>query len=388
MSGRPPTVKGGPTALSRSGARDTKLWRSTRHGMQSPAHVRHTSNPSDSRRVVVKFRPGIVLPYDDSAASKLLERAGHAWEEITGEFPGVTFGPYFTTITVPLLRELQTPSDSGTGATDFTSYFAVECPPGTDWHGVARKFATWESVERAYVESPPVPPPVDPASDPRFKEQGWHRAAPFGIDSLFAWDHADGSNVRFVDLERGWVLTHEDLKSAKVTLISGLNKDFKDHGTAILGLVRAADNRLGGIGIAPKATASVVSQWRAATIYSISEAILSAITSMSAGDVLLLETQIEAPVGPGVVPCEMEDLTFDAIRTAASRGIAVIEPSANGSRNLNTVVDQNGKRVLDRSSADFRDSGAIVVSASQSPSRSRLTGANFGNRVDCFAWGL
>jgi hypothetical protein len=47
---------------------------------------------------------------------------------------------------------------------------------------------------------------------------------------------------------------------------------------------------------------------------------------------------------------------------------------------------------LDPASPDFRDSGAILVSAATSgieeePQHARLSYAPFGKRVDCYAWG-
>jgi subtilisin family serine protease len=85
---------------------------------------------------------------------------------------------------------------------------------------------------------------------------------------------------------------------------------------------------------------------------------------------------------------EVEDLVFEAIRTAVSRGIVVIEAAGNGSVNLDLFQDVSGKQILNRTSADFRDSGAILVgAASASAPHTRLPFSNFGGRVDCFAWG-
>jgi subtilisin family serine protease len=101
----------------------------------------------------------------------------------------------------------------------------------------------------------------------------------------------DGAGIRFIDLERGWTLNHEDLAAAGITIMSGVNQDFHGHGTAVLGEVVAVDNTRGGVGIAPGATGRVVSQWRNASTYNTAAAILSAANGMSAGDVLLLEAQ-------------------------------------------------------------------------------------------------
>jgi microbial collagenase len=46
---------------------------------------------------------------------------------------------------------------------------------------------------------------------------------------------------------------------------------------------------------------------------------------------------------------------IDAIRSATSRGIVVVEAAANGSVDLDKFVDSTRKRILNSGSADFRD---------------------------------
>jgi Subtilase family len=71
-----------------------------------------------------------------------------------------------------------------------------------------------------------------------------------------------------------------------------------------------------------------------------------------------------------------------------SQGIIVIEAGGNGSNDLDAFRDVNGKAILNRGSADFQDSGAIMVGAASSAApHSRLSFSNYGSRIDCFAWG-
>src|SRR4029079_1929293 len=125
-----------------------------------------------------------------------------------------------------------------------------------------------------------LPRLASPAGDPRNTDQHYEDAAPAGIDVRWAWGQADGSGVGFVDMERGWTLNHEDLVAASISIISGINNDYTGHGTAVLGEVVMVDNTVGGVGIAPFASARVVSQWRDATTYNTAEAILSAAAVM------------------------------------------------------------------------------------------------------------
>lgn len=69
-----------------------------------------------------------------------------------------------------------------------------------------------------------------------------------------------------------------------------MSQAYHGHGTAVLGEVLADDNTKGGVGIAPGASARVVSQVRTSTSYSTAAAIISAADAMSPGDVLLPAT--------------------------------------------------------------------------------------------------
>ena len=343
-------------------------------------------------RVVVKFRPDVKLSYSAKSATEGLERfAGRAWEDLNRSFPGLRLEPYFSTIGESQLEGFAKRSARTEGEraqAQFTSYFAVEAPGELEPERIAKEMRDWPSVEIAYVEGGPTPPPVHPSDDPRNANQGYLDAAPGGINARWAWARLDGSGVGFVDLERGWTLSHEDLAAAGITLISGVSQDYHGHGTAVLGEVAGVDNLLGGVGIAPRATTRVVSQWRTTSSYNTAEAILSAVGSMNAGDVLLLEAQTTYSTVSGYVPVEVEQAVFDAIAYATSQGIIVVEAGANGAVDLDAFEDVSGKNILNRASADFRDSGAILVGAASSAApHERLGFSSFGSRIDCFAWG-
>ncbi|WP_427006575.1 S8 family peptidase [Pseudarthrobacter sp. H2] len=269
----------------------------------------------------------------------------------------------------------------------FNRYLSVETPDRASAAIVVSRLETLDLVEAAYVEGGPVPPPVNPADDGRSKDQGYLSAAPAGIDARWTWSLTDGAGIRFVDLERGWTLDHEDLAAAKITLISGVSTDYHGHGTAVLGEVLAVDNAVGDVGIAPGAAGRVVSQWRDPASYNSAAAILSAAQAMSAGDVLLLEAQTRIGDWENM-PVEVETAVFDAIRHAADAGIIVIEAGGNGGHDLDTFQDSANRNVLNRQSPDFRDSGAIMVGAASSTvPHSRLNFSNHGSRIDCYGWG-
>ena len=272
---------------------------------------------------------------------------------------------------------------------DFSRWFQVVTPPDVDPEKLARALRELDEIETAYVMRP-GPPPVNPADDPRNANQGYLDAAPNGIDARYVWDSGlaggDGAGIGFVDMEQGWNLNHDDLAAAGITLISGLNNAYFAHGTSVLGEVLMVDNTEGGVGIASGSTGRVVSQQRTAASYNTPDAILDAVANMVFGDVLLLEAQEYDPVGLLYKwPVEIADATYDAIRLATAIGIVVVEAGCNGGFDLDAYTNLAGEKIFDRG---FRDSGAIMVGAGSSASpHTRLDFSNFGNRIDCYAWG-
>jgi len=121
---------------------------------------------------------------------------------------------------------------------------------------------------------------------------------------------------------------------------------------------------------------------------------MAALAHANYGDIILVQAQVRGmSTGKRLWPVEVHPANFDAIRLATALGVIVIEAAANGSIyfNLSTDLDQfvlNGKRILNRSDPDFRDSGAILVAgASSNIPHKRIYNSNYGSRVDCYAWG-
>ena len=189
-----------------------------------------------------------------------------------------------------------------------------------------------------------------------------------------------------------------------------------DHGTAVLGIVLArvpaTEKRERITGIAPGANFIGVASWyddkkktadeegeaggTASSDPDIARAIYGAALQLGRGDVLLIE--VETALG---YPVEVEDLTLDQIRNAAANEVIVIEAAGNGTGTVGRDLDKppTGRpggpklnRSLNRKAPSFVDSGAVVVSACRSAVTStnqhrRKGFANYGSRVDCYAWG-
>jgi hypothetical protein len=66
----------------------------------------------------------------------------------------------------------------------------------------------------------------------------------------------------------------------------------------------------------------------------------------------------------------------------------VVEAGGNGANDLDVVTNVAGLHVLDPASADFRDSGAVIVGAASSAApHTRMGFSSFGPRINCYAWG-
>jgi hypothetical protein len=126
----------------------------------------------------------------------------------------------------------------------------------------------------------------------------------------------------------------------------------------------------------------------------IPDAINAAIANLSFGDILLLTIQRYHSADNRVgLPIELHNGVFEAIKQATDLGIIVIESAGNGDFEFKSGIDLDrldwkGKKVLNRLSPDFMDSGAILVGAgTYTVPHKKISYSNYGNRIDCYAWG-
>ena len=161
--------------------------------------------PGFRRRVVVKFKEHVQVPREDTA--RALERQGVGpWNALAARFEGITLEPLLSIEPEQFsaLAERAHALDPSFRAANLGAYFAVNLPLGTDPEELVRALLQWDSIAIAYVEPPPVEPPlVSPLDDPRFANQGYLDPAPDGIDAEYAWTFAGGDGARqsLVDME-------------------------------------------------------------------------------------------------------------------------------------------------------------------------------------------
>ncbi|PGZ88030.1 S8 family peptidase [Bacillus cereus] len=368
----------------------------------SNKQLNSTVHKQVTKQLILKFRNEANLPYQDGIEKFIKEeKQDPELIGILNEYPNVTINRLFSSLNPKEIKNLgREINDSEHISSNLLNYYIVENQGDIDVQALLVKFEKSSLIETAYLQEEETPPQerlpnlsVNPYDEPRLTRQGYLESAPLGINAPYAWsiNGGDGKGTTFVDMEYGWLLSHEDLVNQKIELMSGQNKsEHHDHGTSVLGIVSAEDNNIGGIGIAPKAKVKVVSQIRDNGTYNTADAILSAVNNMQAGDILLLEAQAtyDGYGDKNYFPVEVKPDIFDAIRMGTNKGIIIIEAGANGGNDLDQFRDRNGKQVLNRNSPDFKDSGAIMVgAASARVPHKRSYFSNYGSRVDVYGWG-
>jgi subtilisin family serine protease len=364
---------------------------------RNPGRPRFTGSGRPYRpAVVVKLRPEAAAAQAVGAQAAVAGPGGPAdiRERIVGVVPGATVEPLFPAVAPQLAvvnaaapglhgEMAAAAAEERAGLDNLLGYVRVALPMEGDTRLAIANLRGLDLFEMVYEEGRPTPPPVVAAlADRDLQFQGHLDPAPNGIDAEFAWNFpgGTGAGVGLVDVEQGWA-RHEDLPPVS---ISGRNIDFFGHGTAVIGVVAAIDNGVGVVGIAPEiGSLAGSSQWRGWLTFSTARAIYGALNRMKFGDVLLLEAQTTClGLGDSLFPVEVEPGVQDAIRLAVSRGITVVEAAGNGGRSLDGFEHPIWKRSLDR------DSGAILVGAATAEApHFRMDDSNFGQRVDCYAWG-
>ncbi len=281
---------------------------------------------------------------------------------------------------------------------DFNNYFVIDVASANEAESLVNQLNTLPEVEIAYGEPQPEPAvDISPPTPDYTADQDYLDAAPGGVDAYYAWTvpGGDGTGIKIVDIEGGWTLDHEDLESAADGLLGGTmytDPDWVNHGTAVIGEMVGTPNDYGVTGITPNAEIGMVAIGGIGT----TEAILTAIDSLEAGDVILIELHAPGPAYNfqtrpdqlGYIMMEYWQANFDAIQLAWAKGITVCEAAGNGAENFdNDAIYEN---LFDTT---YRNSHAIVCGAGAPPSgahgidRSKLSFSNWGERVNLQGYG-
>lgn len=293
---------------------------------------------------------------------------------------------------------------SGQALADLNAYFEITLPKNTrfkDIDALLTQLNQLPAVEIAYAATQPTP--ASHATPSFTNLQTYLNDDDLGIGAGYARfvNGARGDNVHVIDVEVAFNLAHED--APPVFYQGGVfynDAEWRNHGTAVLGVLGAQDNGYGVIGIVPNAMLGAQSVFTGQDsqgnwLFNHASAIAAATNQLGAGGVLLLELQEQGPTGgdcscqqdgvsygcAALVPAEWLPAVYDAIRLATAGGVVVIEAAGNGGNSLDASV------YSDKFNRATHDSGAVMIGASRSSAHAPMCFSNYGARIDANAWG-
>ncbi len=274
---------------------------------------------------------------------------------------------------------------------DLSLFYSVRLTEGADLADVCDRLNAFDCVEIAYPVGKAGDPVVATApsaalgTSPDFENlQDYRQAAPLGIDADYGNTFAGGTGIgtTIADTETGWTDDHEDIAhKALGNFVGFTNAPYPwNHGTAVVGELVGENNESGVLGISHSSDI-VLSSHQSAAGTNIPGGVMNAIAAVGPGDMVLIEVQcFGGPPGP--YPCEYVASTFAAIEAATANRIHVFAAAGNGNNNLDAPAYGGLFDIR------VRDSGSVMVGASDGASLNKASFSNFGTRVDVHGWGF
>jgi hypothetical protein len=252
---------------------------------------------------------------------------------------------------------------------------------------VGRALRVLPIVEYAYIETLFIPPPGDIApTTPNLSGFQTYRLGNPGMDVNYAWSlDARGAGVRLSDCEYGWRATHEDLNDIDLHLEPGqiiepaLPADWREHGTAAIGVTSSVANSYGCSGTVIDADVYTFPEWTTVGPRRVA-CVASAISASAEGDVVQLEMQAVGP-GGGFAPAEVDPSLFLVVQTGTNAGVLVVGASGNGLQDLDSAPYAAWM--------GWGDSGAILVGGGvPNIVHNHDLLSSYGSRVNLHGWGF
>ena len=325
----------------------------------------------------------------------------------------------------------------GTPIPDLNNCYLLQLPPNLESGPAARMLDALATVD--YVEFLPKRvhgAAVDGNGVPDFadrsnplptgifqRHQDYLGPAPAGVDADFARPspHGRGAGVDVVAIEFDTAFNHIDLWATREIYRTPANAypsdeediaDNREHGTAVMGIMAAADDGIGVTGIAPDASHGFSSIVRpigntydpddpSDFTFLVAEAVADSINATRYGDVFNMSIGVPGPfsIDPdkdfGGVGIEWLRSVYDIVKLAVNTGRIITVAAGNGSQNLDdpvySITANPGWAPGTGPFMPEHRSGSITVGAGQPPEwddpRSRIEFSNYGSRVDLQGWG-
>jgi len=343
-------------------------------------------------RISVKFHDHVALPYADDIGPEIDQQTNDGWKKLMQQFPGVRIRRTFRTISATDLKlrvNRVAANNPDYHPPEFLTLFVVVCPTVATVQNVASAIKAWSIVEFAVPQQTPTLPTGGLGGTGLNLSQGYEDPAPLGINARCAWGEngGDGAGQAIIDIELGWTLDHDDFAIHNPQLLFGTHEELsRSHGTSVLGVICAAKNASGLVGIAPNVNSVNVmsySEGAGGDPALIPETIVQAVQRLDKGNVLLLEVEL------GFMPCEIDPQCLLAIELATAAYITVVEAAGNGTQNLDNFTNAWGQHqfLRPRPGTRTRDSKAILVAgALPAVPHVKEPLSNFGSGIDCYAW--
>ena len=237
--------------------------------------------------------------------------------------------------------------------------------------------------------------------------QLYARAPPdgLGFSEVARLPGADGAGVTVIDLEGGWMLAHEALRQVRFNVWTGApstTSGWVQHGTAVSSLLLAPLTGFGIAGLVPAARGALASIFAGDPARQVIAPQVDACRAfLGPGDVLLVEVQRPGPATDfedddsqrGYLATSFWPDVKESIRACVAAGITVVEVGGNGGVDLGDpslqgAFDQTGSTLTALGPGDGRHHGrGRPPPIGTQPARARLDFSNYGDRVDCQAWG-
>lgn len=338
----------------------------------------------DASRLILKFTEGSGVRLRDGA----LRNAGpDALAGVRSALKGARIERLFRESEETLDRQ-RAQAAAASSATwdppaDLNLYYLVRAENAEAGYEVQARLLRQEVVETCFVDHRPgidADPDDIPPTTPDFSSrQTYFGPAPNGIDIRRSWSipGARGEGLQILDIETGLILNHEDVPEAVARNVVGNLFRQTDHGVAVASEMVAERNAYGISGGVYRAKYKFHSHQARFWASSVN----TAASNSRPGDIIVLEVQLQHPTTRRPVLMEHRQDVFDAVRNATMRGIHVIAAAGNGGQNLDASVYAG---IFDRTT---RDSGAIVIGATEGVSLRRAGFSNYGRIVDANGWG-